>query len=195
MKIFFCFSLLCLSLSYKAQIQPAPLTIPVEEHLYYLDNDIEIPDGAYIQDVNAKLDKFVGTWIGTYNNKTYEFQVEEVTVPYLGITQDLLLMRYKITDANGNIIENTLGLPNDSPYVIEGQHFSSTGSNYTLYYVGEEAECGQSGNLYAEVTNSSNLNEMHIVLEPYHDTINSIDCPDGETEHILPLEEIILNKQ
>lgn len=68
----------------KAQI------IPVEEYRNYLDNEIEIPDGAYIKDVNNLLDKYVGTWIGVQNSKTYEFRISKLTESFLGITMDEL---------------------------------------------------------------------------------------------------------
>ena len=39
----------------------------------------ELPDGAYVKDANNVLGKFVGTWKGTYDNKSYEFKTVRYT--------------------------------------------------------------------------------------------------------------------
>lgn len=80
------------ALSCKAQI------IPIEEDINYRTNEIEIPDGAYIKDVNNLLDKFIGTWTGTFDNKSYEFGITKQTVSFLGISIDRLIIKYVITD-------------------------------------------------------------------------------------------------
>ena len=65
--------MLITALSCKAQI------IPIEEQINYMNNEIEIPDGAYIKDVNNLFNKYVGIWIGTHNNKTFELHIEKST--------------------------------------------------------------------------------------------------------------------
>ena len=107
------------TISCKAQI------IAVENYNNY-NNDL--PDGAYIKDVNNVLGKFTGTWKGTYNNKNYEFRIIKYTEDNtkLKYKEDLLLIRYKITDSNGTVLEDTTTLANESPYVIKGSYLNKS---------------------------------------------------------------------
>src|SRR5690606_33969102 len=177
----------------KAQKPPQQLPIPIEEMIDYMNNDVEINDGAYFKDINNVLDKYVGTWVGVYDNKTYEFQLVEFTDSYLGILEDKILMRYKITDSNGNVIESTLGLPDESPYVIQGKYLSETETYYVLLYIGFEAKCGQQGDIFIEVNNS--ITEMELYLVPEIEFIFTSDCPNGVVPQTIPTDKITLIKQ
>ncbi len=171
--------------SCKAQI------IPIEEEVYYIDNQIEVTEGTYFKDVNNLLDKFVGTWTGVYDNKNYEFIITETTIQteVTLISYDELRIRYKITDASGTVIEDTTQLPNDSFYVINGTYMSQTGS-YISSYNGYESNCGQSGDVYISVSNST-LGEMWLFLFPDVKPRYS-DCT---VEQVLPTDTMILTKQ
>lgn len=165
--------------------------IPIEDYHNY-PNDI--PDGAYIKDVNNKLAKFLGTWKGTYNSKVYEFLIVKSTKEYskLYFKLDRLLIRYKITDTNGVIIENTTSLEDDSMYTIKGNYLAETGT-YVLSYQGRKSNCGQNGNIFISVF-GDNKDKMQLFLYPKGE---SYDCDDprGFVEQILPTDEIILTKQ
>src|SRR5690606_1739518 len=105
--------LILTALSCKAQI------IPIEEDINYRINEIEIPDGAYIKDVNHLLDKFVGTWIGTFDNKSYEFGITKLTESFLGISNDRLIIKNEITDnITKQEIADTTTMPNDTSLLI-----------------------------------------------------------------------------
>lgn len=178
-----------ITFSCKAQI------IPVEEDINYRNSETEFPEGAYIKDVNNLLDKYVGTWIGAYDNKTFEFRIiEYIDEDYSFISKkDKLLLRYKITNSNGSVIEDTTTLPNESPYVIKGNYLSNTSSFYVLSYIGKEADCGQHGEIFIDVQKNPNI--MKASLEVIGDLINASDCPNGEAEQILPTEQFTLIKQ
>ena len=108
--------------SCKAQIQQSQNIIPIENYLNY-PNDI--PDETYLKDVNHLFDKFIGTWVGTFNNKNYEITIQQYLYQsnIRPILIDELLLRYKVTDINGNVLADTTTLPDDSVYVIEGRYF------------------------------------------------------------------------
>lgn len=148
-----------------AQKPPQQLPIPIEEMIDYMNNDVEINDGAYFKDVNNVLDKYVGTWVGVYDNKTYEFQLMEFTDNYLGISEDKILMRYKITDSNGNVIESTLGLPDESPYVIKGYYLSENEANYILTYISQQP-CTVWGHIYINVMNNGTTMRLFLMPDP-----------------------------
>ena len=135
--------------SCKAQI------IAVEDYKAYTQ---ELEEGAYIKDINNVLDKFVGTWKGTYNNKNYEFIITKNTENFKyrpSIREDLLLMRYKITESSGSVIEDTLSLPNDSSFVMQNGYVAQTGS-YVFSYIGREVACGQNGSTFMKILNNTN---------------------------------------
>lgn len=186
------------TLGCRAQQPPLQQIIPVENIIGYVNNDANIPDGIYFKDVNHLLDKYVGTWVGTYDNKTYEFQVVEFTDNYLGITEDILLMRYKITDANGNEIVNTLNLPNTSSYVISGKYLTENAHSYAMRYRGYESECGQKGTVFIEIE-ATNPNVMELFYGPQYEWIDSVECPNGVANQVFPTFDdqayLILTKQ
>lgn len=175
-----------LSLSCKAQH-----IIPVEKAVEYRNTDEGLmgdKNYVYVKDINNLLDKFVGTWKGIYDNKNYEFKVQKITEDDGELRKDLLLMRYKITDASRNTIENTLNLPNDNMYVIRGEYLAKTGS-YVLDYMGKKGECGQNGTIFM----SANKNKLKLGL--YVSGEIYPECTNQPAEQILPVNGIELTKQ
>ena len=183
--------LMITSLSCKAQF-----IIPLEEAINHIDSENGLmgdKDYVYVKDINNLLNKYVGTWKGIYNSKNYEFRVIKITEDDGELKEDLLLVRYKITDSNGTIIENTINLPNDDIYVIKGSYLNKYKTTYVLYYQGRDSNCGQSGDLFIEVF-GTNDTQMQLFLELERDLIDGYDCPNGTTQ-ILPTESIQLIKQ
>ena len=169
----------------------AQTVIPVEKFHNYPEN---IKKGDYIKDVNGVLNKFTGVWEGIYNNRNFLFNIKKKTLQHYGFTEDLLLMRYRITDSAGKETINTLALPDSSLYVIGGIKMDEDG-DYRLFYQGYESECGQKGEVIIHVRKINNQEQMSFYLEPMRDLIDPADCPN-ETTQLLPTEEaIILTKQ
>lgn len=155
------------------------------------DYPYELPDGAYIKDVNNVLDKYVGTWKGSYDNKNYEFRIikfTEVNTKYsLNYKEDMLLMRYKITSSSGTVLANTLSLPNDSPYIIRGDYLAKSGP-YVLGYVGLQGDCGQNGNIFMSVYNTTET-KMKLFLNVHGEMS---ECTTGPAPQIIPTDWIDL---
>lgn len=168
----------------------AQQAIPVENQINYINNNINIPDGAYFKDVNNVLNKYIGEWKGSISNKNYTFIVDKFTHSFLGISVDKLLIRYKITNQAGTVIEDTTALTNASKYVIKGQYLDAA---YVLFYQGREFKCGQKGNVFISVY--ENNTKMQLFLVPDSDLIGTDDCPNGEASQLLPTDSIILVKQ
>lgn len=168
--------------------------IPLEDFLNYRDNEIEVADGTYFKDVNGLLNKYVGTWKGSWNNKNYEFIVEkyytEAEKTYL--KYDKLRIRYKVFNGNGVLIEDTTSLPDDSNYVLMGLYLDESG--YVLFYQGKESLCGQKGNVFISVFGANN-GKMQLFLYPDSEFIDSETCPNGEATQVLPTDSIELLKQ
>ncbi|CAL2087599.1 DUF6705 family protein [Tenacibaculum sp. 190524A05c] len=174
--------IILISISCKSQI----ITI---ENL--VDYNSDLPEGAYIKDVNNVLNKYEGVWKGVLDNKTYEFRIIKKTQEYLEerFKEDLLLMRYKITNAKGVVIENTLSLPDNDVMTVSGRYLTKSGG-YLLRYIGR-GNCGQNGNIYISVYDSQNKKmELSLQVDGEFYSDNCIQ----EDEQIIP-RKINLTKQ
>lgn len=169
--------------------------IPLEDFLHYRDNEIEVADGTYFKDVNGLLNKFVGTWKGSWNNKNYEFFIEKYyrETEFTHLKYDELSIRYKVFSGSGVLLEDTTNLPEDSIYVLMGLYLDKSGG-YVLYYQGKETLCGQSGDVFISVYGSNN-EKMQLFLYPQHEFIDSDTCPNGEATQLLPTDSMELLKQ
>ncbi|RBW57579.1 hypothetical protein DS884_11030 [Tenacibaculum sp. E3R01] len=171
----------------------AQQVIPVENQIDYKDKEIEFPEGVYIKDVNNVLDKYIGVWKGTYNFKNYEFKVSKVTKQsnISTLKLDKLLIRYKITAANGLVLENTLNFPDYDIRIIEGRYLAKSGG-YVLSYV-ENTDCGHGGDLYMSVYNSTNTKA--VISLTSDGEYNFDKCPNGQTPPLLPTKDMQITKQ
>ncbi len=169
----------------------AQTILPIEEQVDYRDSEEGIPETiTYIKDVNGLLEKYVGTWKGTYQGKTYEFIVDKVTEDVYGTLFDLLQIRYKITDSSGAIAaDNTWDTTGDS--AIKGAYLAKTKTYYVLDYYGFEGRCGENGYVLIEVFGANN-DQMKLFLEVQGERAH--DCTET-AEQVLPTESITLTKQ
>lgn len=148
-------------------------------------------DYVYIKDVNNVLTKFVGTWKGTYQSKNFEFRIVKNTRDNGEVKKDALFMRYKITDSNGNVIEDVLSLPNDDPYVMQNGYVERSGG-YVFSYIGRDMACGQNGWVFASLYGANN-DKMQLFLAVEGE--NYPECTTGTAEQILPTALMELIKQ
>jgi hypothetical protein len=103
-----------LTLSCKAQ-----QILPIETKIDFRRAETGLPEGLiYLKNVNNLLDKYVGIWKGTYDTTKYESIVTKFTETRQRVKEDILLIRYIITDINGTEIENTSALPTNDYMVI-----------------------------------------------------------------------------
>ncbi len=169
--------------------------VPLEQYYNYkTDDNLKLSDVNYFKDVNNHLDKFVGRWVGSYDNNTLtlEITILEQQIGYR-IAYDELLIKYKIEDDSGNEIVNTLPYPVFYKYHISGKFFGDTTSVYTANYYGYEVECNQKGYAILKFINS---NTMEFWIAPSNDMIGP-GCPMGNI-HIMPtkLEDaVVMTKQ
>ena len=66
----------------------------------------DIPDNAYLKDLNNELDKYVGLWKGNWNGKTVYLELRKIKEYYDGnhpFYVDRILGERKIINSNGNI--------------------------------------------------------------------------------------------
>jgi len=173
--------LFLIALSCNAQI------VPVEQ----LENFTKangIPDGTYFKDINHLFDKYVGTWKGSYNNKEYTFYITKYTEvdTDFKFSQDMILVRYLITNPDGSIVEDTRNLPDDDGLVITGSEFSSKFESYYMRYGGREAKCGQNGTLALRPKEGNQMTVCLLLYGEYFDGWAGTDCPQGRVVSPFP---------
>ncbi len=171
--------------------------LPMEQaYVYYENDEIGLPENiTYVKDVNHILDKYVGVWIGSYQNKTYELRIMKHTLEgSYGLLEDILLLRYIIKDNNTNaVLVDTTNLPNENGKVVKGLYLAEDGI-YKLFYNGMESLCGQQGTMYLAII-PPDYTTLKMFIYPDSELINSIDCPNGEVDQVMPLNFMTLIKQ
>ena len=173
------------SISCKAQS-----ILPVEKLVDYRNSNEGIPESVtYVKDINGLLNKYVGTWIGTYQGKNYEFRVKKIRDDSFGVSIDELEISYIIKDSSRKIIEDTTK-PNSGTYII-GAYLAKNKHHYVLNYYGTKGDCGQNGDVFISVLNRDS-NKMWLKLSV--DGEMSEDCT-AYAGQVLPTDGIILTKQ
>lgn len=199
-KVVFSGFVLFFAFACKAQQPIAPSIVPLEKKAEYMDADLDIPDDTYLKDVNHLLDKYIGTWKGTYNNRNYTFIITKYTYAYLNLLEDKLLINYIITDLAGINIANSTTTSIESDPPISGWYFiKNTTNNYVLSYLGKNPNCGQKGVIQISTSKYISVNPSQMKISYYQDNvmINDADCPDFVVaEQVMPGKGgIILTKQ
>lgn len=158
--------------------------VPVEKSIDYWNAHKGIPAGTYLKDVNNLFSKFIGTWKGTINNKTYTFFITKKTETSYGSSEDQLVIEYLIIDnLLGYAIEDTRITPRPP---LTGRFFQKDLAYYILSYSGEYSKCGREGSVYIKKAND---NTITLRLVPQPDAHSFYDCPGGKIlDQILPTE-------
>ncbi|WP_426481377.1 DUF6705 family protein [Chryseobacterium sp. R2ACT005] len=122
------------------------------------------PQYNYAKDINNSLDKYISTWKGIYNGKTYEFQFKKGIYEEIGIRRDKLIGRMKVTDSNGNVIYNTFNETSDIKTNFDGLNFQPDLKAYRMTFVGKsEFACGEEGVVYLRIKPET-PNKMSILM-------------------------------
>ncbi len=168
----------------KAQFYPAGV-VPLDNYYSYGETHETFPNHTYFKDVNNVLDKYLGTWTGSYEGKDYLFEITKKTGVKFGsstdyiIKFDILKVHYKITSSSGTVLANTINLPDDNLYVISGLNFTDDQSKlYRARYQGEQTACGQSGVLFLDMRDTDSTHfKVYIVRDEVY--LKEDKCPNG----------------
>lgn len=157
--------------------------------------EIDLPENSYQKDTNNELQDYVGTWKGTWDNKTIFIMLKKITNKYDGnfkYYRDYLIGKFKVLDSSGLIIFDNTNLLDDNAK-ITGINFRRYGDKYSLIYIDPDL-CHTSGDIRISFTDSTKtkLNWRYF----YRNEIVTVDCPYYNTEIPQPLpKEIVLTKQ
>ncbi|KXH83037.1 DUF6705 family protein [Chryseobacterium kwangjuense] len=183
MKKIILFTILILSITYKAQTYPLTET--------------NLPENSYRKDINNDLIPFEGNWKGSWKGKFFTINLKKIIHDYndnLKIYNDRLIGKFQVKDTNGNILFDNLNIE-DNKAKIEGSKMFSTGK-YVLTY-SDPNLCLKGGMIFIEFTNSSK-SEMKFKFMDGSQVLNS-ECfyrgwPADQRPEPLP-KEIVLTKQ
>jgi hypothetical protein len=168
--------------------------VPLVQYLDFKEDEtISFPNNPYFKDVDNDLSKYIGTWIGTNNDNTYELVINKFKNQYSSISIDELELRYKIINSLGITVATTLDLPRFSPYNVLGEFLSRDKSYYSLYYIGFEGKCGQNGYMSLRVTNST----ANILYLKYtvHGEQAATGCASTAPQIFPVTQDLVLTKQ
>ncbi len=182
------------TLTSQAQIQDANVR-PLEKVTEaFTEENVILENDVYYKDLNNRLDYFLGEWEGSYADKTLKIKNVQYKDMIAGNYNDVIITKYKVTTATGEVLVNTLNLDLRTDSHIKGSHFVDY--DYTIYkswYEGEQADCNQMGWVMMEKINENSLKlwvNPSVEILPY-------GCPEGDL-HILPTSKedaVIMTKQ
>ena len=150
----------------------------------------------YVKDINNLLNKYVGTWKGSYNEKFYEFNfTKKINDGSSGtnVTRDRIIGRAKVINSNGTILYNTLNEPNDNDTNFFGRNFQPDLEAYMVYFVGNSA-CVEYGDVYLRIYPAT-PNQMTVYFHPDNDISVEGSCPPNFVPTIPYKTTIHLTKQ
>ncbi|WP_353148619.1 DUF6705 family protein [Chryseobacterium sp.] len=180
---------LIIAVSLMGQQLPLPNTTVSLETMAQCDlSSGNCPNAAYVKDINNSLNKYIGTWKGTLNGKSYEFNF--VKKEKVGETRkwDRLIGRLKITNSNGIIEFNNF---NKTDIELEkefgGFNFQKDLKAYMINFFGGKLGCIDYGYAYLRIKPET-PNQMGINFHPDYDIVTQ-DCSGFLTT--LPTNQII----
>lgn len=189
MKKIFLIIIMTLCNVYQAQTQ----FISLELMSMCVANPVNCVEGYdYVKDVNHLLDKYTGTWKGTLDGKSYEFNFvkkEKFANEYSDLKWDLLIGRVKVTNQNGVVeYDDFHKSDNDANW---GTVLQSNLKTYLMAFSGNKIGCNDMGYLYLQ--EPSPANKMKIDFYQIADIVTK-DCTNAQTT--IPVNKIIyLTKQ
>ena len=123
---------------------------------YTLRTYSDVPQNSYLKDIPNELNDYVGTWNSNWNNKEIQLIISKEVNKYnsgLDIYIDRLVMKFKVTDLNGNVLFDNLNLTNNEAKV-KGLNFKNGSDKYVFSYVDADL-CMRSGYISIIFTNTS----------------------------------------
>lgn len=148
----------------------------------------------FVKDIGNRLDKFVGTWTGNDNGKSYELKLEKkVDFGEYDVKWDQLIGKIRIKDNQGNILYDTFSDPeiDANPFGVNFQ-----GSTYEMHF-GGNFDCGETGNVFMDILpNPSDGSKLRFFYTSNAEGHDPVKCPNYSSfVPLLPLDWTTLTKQ
>lgn len=158
----------------------------------------DIPQGAYVKDLNNDLNAYVGIYKANYKGNEITLFINKVEHKFEKRTNkdyfmDVLDVKYTVKNSSGLILQDTSNgnLPNIEFYSIRLRSYNNS---VTFYYSGTNCKVGW-GKIILKRLNSTQLSWEYY---PNGRILSDATCPPGtETTVYLPNtdDELIFTKQ
>jgi len=113
-------------------------TVSLEQAAQCRDNPNCSVNYNYVKDINSTLNKYVGTWKGTYNGRVYEMKFNKSLYEDMGMKKDEITGRLRIT-TTGNpplTIFDNFNEPDDSKTRFSGLGLTGNLQSYRMIFAG-----------------------------------------------------------
>lgn len=163
---------------------------------YPLRTYTQLSEGSYLRDTNNELPEYEGTWKAVWDGKIIYLKIKKINYNYnetLKFYADILIIKFKVTDTNGNILFDNTNLDDDLAK-IKGGKFKKSNQKYSLSYVDNDI-CGLNGFIEIDFTDASKT-KLNWKFNEGSNLITK-DCPYYNAAVFpqpLP-KEVILTKQ
>ena len=179
-----------LALSCKSQ------TVSLEEAAQCRDNPNCPVNYNYVKDINNILNKYIGTWKGTYNGKVYEMKFNKSLYDDMGMKEDILKGRLRITTTGNTpvIIFDNFNELDDQKTHFSGLGLTTDLQGYRMIFAGPVPRgCINHGTVSLRI-NPSTPNQMTIKYWSNNDIVVG-ECPSTFSQTFPEQQEIFLTRQ
>ncbi|SDM38051.1 DUF6705 family protein [Chryseobacterium taihuense] len=151
----------------------------------------------YAKDLNNTLNKYIGTWKGTYNGRVYEMKFNKsLYEDFIGTKSDEIKGRLRIT-TTGNLslsIFDNFNEPDDTKTRFSGLGLTTDLQGYRMIFAGPVPEgCINHGTISLRI-DLSTPNQMKVKYWSYNDIVVG-DCPSTFSQTFPEQQEIFLTRQ
>jgi hypothetical protein len=171
-------------------------TISLEQAVQCRDNPNCPRDYKYVKDINNTLNKYVGTWKGSYNGRVYEMKFNKSLYDDMGMKKDEITGRLRIT-IPGNIpltIFDNFNEPDDAKTHFSGLGLTTDLQGYRMIFAGPvPSGCINHGTVSLRI-NPSTPNQMKIKYWSNNDIVVG-ECPSTFSQTFPEQQEILLTRQ
>jgi hypothetical protein len=180
-----------LALSCKSQ------TVSLEQAAQCQENPNCPRDYKYVKDINNTLNKYVGTWKGTYNGRVYEMKFNKsLYYDFDGFTRDEITGRLRIM-TTGNIpltIFDNFNEPDNKKTRFSGLGLTNDLQGYRMIFGGPfTSGCMNRGTIALRI-NANSPNQMRVMYQSAQDIVVG-ECPTTFSPTFTENQEIFLTRQ
>lgn len=148
----------------------------------------DLQDVTHVKDTDNRLNKFVGTWKGTFNGKQVELKLEKKEdFGKWDVKWDQLNGKLKIKDSQGNVLFDSFSNPENkaNPY---GNNFQRAVYEMRFYGINN---CNDSGTVFIEIKSTPiNGSKMRLFYSRDGNVVDTAACPT-----LLPADWMELTRQ
>ncbi|MDY0930821.1 DUF6705 family protein [Chryseobacterium sp. CFBP8996] len=157
----------------------------------------DIPQGAYVKDLNNELNPYIGTYKTNYNGNEIILFINKVEHKFEKRTNkdyfvDVLNVKYTVKNSSGLILQDTSN-GNSSNIELYSIRVRSSANSVVFYYSGTNCKVGW-GSIVLKKLNSTQLSWEY---NPNSRILDEATCPSGtDTTVYLPVTEgLVFTKQ